>query len=117
MSMMNFQNPDQQLKDKVKKEYEKSVQNISFPDDVKELVFSSISEESCLKKSINKLSLFTEYEIKIPIKASLVCVLVVFIMFFYLFFQQLHVSKEDITAAKIHYINSVSDLGGHNDTN
>lgn len=115
--MMNYQNPDQQFKTKVKNEYKKFVQNLSFSDHSKELVFSAIRKDSFIKKSINKLNLFFEYEINIPLKASLVCALALCIMAYFMFFQQLHVSAEDITAARIHYINSSSDLGGNIDAN
>jgi len=114
--MMNFQNPDEQLKNRIKEEYEKSVQNISFSDDSKERVFSSIRRASHLKRCINKINLFAEYEINIPIKAYIVCALALCVIFYYMFFQSLNISTKDITAAKINYIN-ISDLGGNNDTN
>jgi hypothetical protein len=114
--MIDFENLDKCVKNNVKKACQKSVENISFSNDLKEFVFSSIRKASFLKRCINKINLFAEYEINIPIKAYLVCALAFCIIFYYLFLQPLNVSTKDITAAKINYIN-ISDLGGNNDTN
>ncbi len=115
--MMNFQNPDKQMKYRVKKEYDKAVQNISFSEDSKQLVLSSIKRNLYIRKIINKVNLIAEYEINIPIKAYAVGVLLLCILCGFMVFQNITVSTADISEAKINYITSTSDLGGGNDKN
>lgn len=115
--MMNFKNSDEQFRNSVKNEYEKAVQNISFSHDSKEFVLSSIKKQSFLKKVLNKINLIAEYEISIPVKAYIVGALTLFVVVCFALFQNISISKEDIIAAKIHYINSNVDIGGNNDTN
>ncbi len=117
MSIMNFQNPDEQIKNRIKKEYEKAVQNISFSEDSKNIVLTSISNNSLFKKIIHNINLVAEYEINISVKAYIVGALALFTVVCFTLFQNISISKEDINAAEIHYININVDFGGNNDTN
>ena len=114
--MMEYQNQDEQIKNRVKIEYQKSVQSISFLEESKELVFSAIKKDSYYKEILNKIALFFEYEINIPIKAYVVSALALCIIFYFMFFQPLHVSAKDVAAAKINYLYSSSVIEGKGDS-
>jgi hypothetical protein len=115
MDMKDYQNIDKQLKQKIKHEVQKSIQNITFSEASKRQVLSSLKKSAIIKRLRQNIHLFLEYEVHIPVQATLACLLIAISLLYFMFFPQLKVSAKEIAAAKIHYENSIHAQGGNHD--